>query len=120
MHRRLFALFVLGMSAVCALHAQTAGAAKKNCIPPKATYSPSPTYFYDRGIAVISILVDEKGLVRDPQLVQSSESKGYDKDVMKTVRKWRFQPALCDGKASPMRINVEVETAALPQTRPSF
>jgi TonB family protein len=117
--RLLVALIIFGMSP-CMVHSQTTDGSRKNCAPPRATYNPSPAYFYDRGVAVISILVDEKGLVRDPQLVQSSGSKGYDKDGMSTVRKWRFAPALCDGKPSPVRINIDFKAAALPQIRPSF
>ncbi len=118
--RLLVALIIFGMSPICTVHSQTADGSKKNCAPPRASHNPSPTYFYDRGVAIISILVDEKGLVRDPQLFQSSGSKGYDKDAMSTVRKWRFDPALCDGKPSPVRINVEFKAGALRQTRPSF
>jgi TonB family protein len=114
--RHFVAMILFVMSSICTAHSQTSDIPKKKCDPPKATYSPSSTYFYDRGVAIISILVDEKGLVQDPQLVQSSGSKGYDKDWMKTVRKWRFQPALCDGKPSPMRFNIEFQATAMRQT----
>jgi TonB family protein len=111
-------MVMLSLFAISTVHSQTADGSKK-CAPPRATYNPAPTYFYDRGVAVVSILVNEKGLVQDPQLVQSSGSKGYDKNAMSTVRKWRFAPPLCDGKPRPVRIDVELMTT-MARTRPSF
>jgi len=100
------------MTALLRVCVQAQNEPNKPCSHPHATYSPSPTYFYDKGIAIVSILVDEKGSVHEPRLVQSSGSRGYDKDAMSTIRRWRFDPALCDGKPSPTRIAIELKTTA--------
>jgi TonB family protein len=99
------AMSLLAVFVSCGMCAQTASGSKKNCAPPRVTYSPEPAPAHypkkDSAVAVLNILVDEKGRVSDSKLVTSSGSDDFDRDALSTVQNWRFKPANCDGKAIP-------------------
>ncbi len=56
---------------------------------------------------VLSIVVGTDGKVRDAE-VKKGLDKGLDKESVKTVKTWTFQPAVKDGQSVPVRIDVEV------------
>lgn len=81
--------------------------------PPRATYSPDPEYDDASrraklsGSVVLSIVVTKEGNVGDPKIVQSL-SPNLDKQAVKAVSKWKFTPAMRDGKPIAVQIKVEV------------
>jgi len=82
-------------------------------IPPKAVESPDPEYTpaarHQRleGTAVISVVVNEKGFPEMLEIVRGL-GEGLDIEALVTVARWRFNPALKDGKAVAVLVNVEV------------
>ncbi len=81
---------------------------------PKAVYTPNPEYTDRarkqkiRGSVVLSIVVTDKGNVRDAKVVAGVD-KDLDKQAMRTVSTWRFEPATKDGKPVAVRLKVEVD-----------
>lgn len=81
---------------------------------PKPIYNPEPEYT-DRarkkkinGSLVLSIVVTEEGKVRDAKVVTGLD-KNLDKQALKAVSTWKFEPATKGGKPVPVRIEVEVD-----------
>jgi TonB family protein len=81
---------------------------------PKAVYMPDPEYTDRvrkkkiRGSVVLSIVVTDKGTVRDAKVVTGVD-KDLDKQALKAVSGWRFEPATKDGKPVAVRVKVEVD-----------
>ena len=81
---------------------------------PKPLYHPDPEYT-DRarkkkinGMVLLSIVVTPDGTVRDAK-VTTSLDKDLDRQALKAVSTWKFQPATKDGKPVPVRIAVETD-----------
>lgn len=79
---------------------------------PKPLYHPDPEYT-DRarrkkinGVVLLSIVVTPEGTVRDAK-VTTSLDQDLDRQALKAVSTWKFQPATKDGKPVPVRIAVE-------------
>jgi TonB family protein len=79
----------------------------------KATYQPNPEYS-DRaarkkiqGDVRLSIVVTAEGTVRDPQVTRSLD-KDLDRNAVECVKKWKFEPAIKDGKPVATHVAVEV------------
>ena len=98
----------------CFLRGQTVDIDGKKCAAPRPTYSPEPSpSYYPRessALAVLWLLVDEKGHPHDVKLARSSGSDDFDREAVAAVRGWRFKPAMCDGKPVATHINVEVNS----------
>jgi protein TonB len=66
------------------------------------------------GSVIASLNVDTRGQVTDANIVQRSGSRDRDLDraVLSTVRDWKFEPALHDGRAvaSVVRVPVDFRT----------
>ncbi len=81
---------------------------------PKAVYTPNPEYtdrarkHKTRGSVVLSIVITDKGVVRDAKVVTGLD-KDLDKQALKAVGAWRFEPATKDGKPVAVRVKVEVD-----------
>jgi TonB family protein len=81
---------------------------------PEVVYNPNPSYTDRarkkkiRGSVVLSIIVTDEGKVRDAK-VASGLDKDLDKQALKAVGAWRFEPATKDGKPVAVRIKVEVD-----------
>ena len=81
---------------------------------PKAVYTPNPEYTDRarrqkiRGSVVLSIVVTDKGLVRDAKVVTGLDND-LDRQALKAVGAWRFEPATKDGKPVAVRVNVEAD-----------
>jgi periplasmic protein TonB len=81
---------------------------------PKPIYTPNPEYTDRarkkkiRGSVVLSIVITDKGLVRDAKVVTGLD-KDLDKQALKAVGSWRFEPATKDGKPVAVRVKVEAD-----------
>lgn len=80
---------------------------------PKPVYHPDPEYT-DRarrkkinGNIVVSFIVTQEGRVRNPEIKRGLD-KDLDQQALATVSKWRFEPALKDGKPVEVRLNAEL------------
>jgi len=61
-----------------------------------------------QGVCIISIIVDAQGNPQNPRVVRALGMR-LDEKAMEAVRKYKFKPALKDGKTPvPVMINVEV------------
>ncbi len=81
--------------------------------PPKATYSPDPTYSAEayrarlQGRVRMAVVVTADGRIGDIQVVKSL-GMGLDEQAVQAVRQWRFEPATLDGKPVAVKANIEV------------
>jgi TonB family protein len=81
---------------------------------PKAVYTPNPEYTDRarrqkiRGSVVLSIVITDKGVVRHAKVVTGLD-KDLDKQALKAVGAWRFEPATKDGKPVAVRVKVEAD-----------
>lgn len=81
--------------------------------PPKPIYTPDPAYSVaarrDRvqGIVVVQLNLDADGIPHDMKVVRSLRPDLDDKAIQ-AVGKWRFHPAMKDGKPIAVSIKVEV------------
>jgi TonB family protein len=61
-----------------------------------------------QGTVILSAIVTKEGKTTEIKIVKSL-TPGLDKQAIKTVSKWRFQPEINeDGQPCPAKINVEV------------
>ncbi|MHB8217553.1 MAG: energy transducer TonB [Candidatus Sulfotelmatobacter sp.] len=66
--------------------------------PPQALTTPNPLLVpADAGLMVkVSFIIGTDGRVHSPLILQSSGPVG-DRNVLRTVRTWRYRPATCNG-----------------------
>ena len=80
---------------------------------PIPIYSPEPNYSEEArkanfgGFVLLWIVVDAQGNVRNVQLAKHL-GMGLDEEAVKTVSTWRFKPAMRQGVAVPVQVEVEV------------
>jgi len=80
---------------------------------PVAIYSPEPAYSEEArkakfaGIVLLWIVVDAQGMVRNVQIAKHL-GMGLDEEAVKTVGTWKFKPAMRQGVAVPVQVEVEV------------
>jgi protein TonB len=80
---------------------------------PVAIYKIEPEYSEEarkakfQGTVVLSIVVDETGMPRNFKVVRPL-GLGLDEKAIEAVQKWRFRPAMKDGRAVAVRATVEV------------
>jgi TonB family protein len=61
-----------------------------------------------QGVCIISLIVDAQGNPQNPRVVRTL-GMGLDEKALEAVRKYKFKPALKDGKIPvPVMISVEV------------
>ena len=81
---------------------------------PRAVYAPEPEYSEEarkakyQGTCVLSLVVGADGRPRDMNVTRSL-GLGLDEKALQTVKTWKFEPALKDGKPVAVLISVEVE-----------
>lgn len=78
-------------------------------VPPRADASqlsnPAPVYpklsrrLREEGIVILEILINADGSIGDIRIKHSSGYKRLDDTALKTVKRWRYQPATQGGKA---------------------
>jgi len=82
-------------------------------VPPKPIYTPDPEYTpsarHDQvqGIVVVRINLDADGIPHDVKVARGLRSD-LDQKAIEAVTKWRFTPAMKDGKPVSASVNVEV------------
>lgn len=86
-----------------------------NCLssirPPKQVYAPEPTpppHFTGSNMVTVSIDVGIDGATHNPKVI-SAPNHDYDEAAQEAVRKWRFNPASCDGEPVETKIAIEIE-----------
>jgi len=71
--------------------------------PPRERYVPPPRYPHEaltRGIegeVVVKLLINERGVVKDVQVVQVTGDESFRDAVLDVARTWQFRPARDDG-----------------------
>jgi TonB family protein len=62
-----------------------------------------------QGVCLISVIVDAQGNPQNPRVVRAL-GMGLDEKALEAVRKYKFKPAMKDGKMPvPVMITVEVD-----------
>jgi TonB family protein len=82
-------------------------------VPPKPVHMEAPTFTQSarekrlQGTAVVSVVVNEKGL---PEILEVTKDPGEGLDIQSllTVAEWRFRPATLNGQPVAVQISVEV------------
>jgi TonB family protein len=64
--------------------------------PPEALTTPDPLVAVAGARITVSFIVGTDGRVHGPLILQSGGVRG-DRDVLQTVRTWRYRPATCNG-----------------------
>ena len=79
--------------------------------PPRLVDAPSPSFTAwpedKSGVCVLSAIVELNGKTSNIRVVKSL-SVGQDRLAIEAVKKWKFKPALKDGKPVAVRISLEV------------
>jgi TonB family protein len=87
---------------------------------PVLSYSVSPEYTDEarrakvQGTVIVSIIVDTKGIPRNPQVVRPL-GMGLDQKAIEAVMRFRFKPAMKDGMPVPVNLNIEVNFKLYPR-----
>ncbi len=80
---------------------------------PKIIYSVDPEFSDEarrakyQGVVVISLIVDAQGNPQHVRVVRQL-GMGLDEKAVEAVKQYKFKPALMQGKAVPVEINIEV------------
>ena len=81
---------------------------------PRVIYGPDPEFSEEarkakyQGVCVLGLIVDANGIPTNIRIV-SSLGMGLDENAIKTVKTWRFEPAMKDGHPVPYAMNLEVD-----------
>jgi TonB family protein len=74
---------------------------------PEALTTPSPLVAVGSGLKVkVNFVIGTDGRVHSPLILQSGGRLG-DRDILRTVRTWRYRPATCNGIPAEAEGNVE-------------
>jgi TonB family protein len=74
---------------------------------PEAEFSDEARRSKYQGVCMIAVIVDAHGYPQNPRVIQRL-GMGLDEKAIEAVKKYRFKPALKDGKAVPVMITVAV------------
>ncbi len=75
---------------------------------PEAEFSDEARRAKYQGVCLISVIVDAQGNPQDPRVVRAL-GMGLDEKALEAVRKYKFKPAMKDGRTPvPVRITIEV------------
>lgn len=92
--------------------APTTAPASTNPIP---TFHPAPRYPAralrrgEAGTVLLQVHVDANGTPNRVEVVQSSRSRDLDREAQRSVERWRFRPAMRDGRPIAGRVLVPVD-----------
>jgi TonB family protein len=81
---------------------------------PHPIFQPAPEYDDKarkkkiEGTVTLSIIVTKEGQTADIRVINGL-TPGLDQQAIKAVSRWRFEPAVQEGKPCPMRINVQAQ-----------
>ena len=73
------------------------------------TYPPDAYRAREEGTVVVKAQVDELGNASDVEIVSRSGSRILDRAAMNEVRKWKFSPAIKDGRTVTSSVQVPVD-----------
>src|SRR5690606_30102425 len=73
------------------------------------TYPPEAYRAREEGTVVVKAQVDELGNASDVEIVSRSGSRILDRAAMNEVRKWKFSPAIKDGRTVTSSVQVPVD-----------
>ena len=76
---------------------------------PVPSYPPDAYRAREEGTVVVEARIDELGNASDVSVVSRSGSRLLDRAAMNEVRKWKFSPAIKDGKTVASNIQVPVD-----------
>jgi len=76
-------------------------------VSPEAEFSDEARRQKYQGVCMISVIVDAHGNPQNPRVVRSL-GMGLDEKALEAVQRYRFKPAMKDGKPVPVTITVEV------------
>ena len=76
---------------------------------PEPTYPPDAYRAREEGTVVVMAQVDALGNASDVEIVSRSGSRILDRAAMNEVRKWKFSPAIQDGKTVASSVQVPVD-----------
>jgi TonB family protein len=77
---------------------------------PKLVYAPNPKFPARQGpggVVVVSCVIDVKGQAKQVVVLRSL-SRAFDKSAVNAVEQYRFEPAMSEGNAVPVKVNIEV------------
>jgi periplasmic protein TonB len=86
----------------------------KGITGPRVVYDPEPEFSEEarknkfQGLCVLEVTVDTTGRPVNIHVVNSL-GMGLDEKAIEAVKTWRFEPAMKDGHAIPLTINLEVD-----------
>jgi protein TonB len=76
-------------------------------VTPEAEFSEEARRAKYQGSCMVTIIVDAHGYPQNPRIVRAL-GMGLDEKALDAVRRYRFKPAIKDGKPVPVMITVEV------------
>jgi TonB family protein len=76
-------------------------------VSPDAEFSDEARRNKYQGVCIITVIVDAHGYPQNPRVIRSL-GMGLDEKALESVQKYRFKPAMKDGRPVAARINVEV------------
>ena len=80
---------------------------------PRTIYDPEPEYSEEarkakyQGTVILQVVIDAEGRPRDIRTARTL-GLGLDEKAIEAVRTWRFQPAMKDGRAVAVLVNIQV------------
>jgi len=81
---------------------------------PQVTHSANPQFTDEArrakfgGICVVGLVVDANGMPQDVHVVKPL-GRGLDQKAVEAVQKYRFKPAMYEGHAVPVEVDIQVE-----------
>jgi TonB family protein len=91
--------------------------------PPRAVFTPEPEYSQEardahcEGTSVLWMIIGIDGRAHHVKVARGL-GHGLDENAIEAVKLWRFEPAISQGNAVPVQINIDV-TFRLPVTTQS-
>lgn len=76
---------------------------------PRPSYPPEAFRAREEGTVVVRAQVDELGNASDVEIVSRSGSRILDRAAMNEVRKWKFNPAIKNGRTVASSVQVPVD-----------
>jgi protein TonB len=76
---------------------------------PRPSYPPEAFRAREEGTVVVKAQVDELGNASEVEIVRRSGSRTLDRAAMNEVRRWKFNPAIKDGRTVASSVQVPVD-----------
>lgn len=82
--------------------------------PPVPIFVPEPEFSDQarmakyQGLCVVEVVIDAKGMPRDPRVIRHL-GMGLDQKALEAVRRYRFKPATLQGRPVAVRMDIEID-----------